>query len=305
VNHRKLLDGMMEICGVPQEKFRTVCSAIDKLDKVQWAEVMQEMVTQKGIAPQVALGIGMYVKDFACQLKRSDPAVIMRRIMEDRSLMTNARVQEAVKDMQLFFAYCDAFGCLARVSFDLSLARGLDYYTGVIFEAVTLTGHVGSIAGGGRYDNLIGMFATHPIPSVGMSVGIERILTLVEKKEIPTKPTKVYVASAGGGYLRERLELINVLWDANIPAEFAYANNPKAKNQIATANADDIPLIVFIGEDELKNGQYRVRDMDSTKEELVSKDEIVGHIRQRASAPRAAKVNKYEKKDQDDNQDQE
>lgn len=86
--------------------------------------------------------------------------------------------------MELLFTYCEAMGCLDRISFDFQLARGLDYYTGLIYEVVLTSGSVGSIAGGGRYDGLIGMFSGKQIPAIGVSIGIERVFSILEEKAI-------------------------------------------------------------------------------------------------------------------------
>jgi histidyl-tRNA synthetase len=181
VNHRKLLDGMFEACGVPKDKFRTICSAVDKMDKLPWEKVREEML-EKGLHADVADKIGHYVqqkghKDFA------------ERLLKDENLVKVEAAKTALDEMKVFLDYCETFGILKDVSFDLSLARGLDYYTGLIFEA-TLLGDdedvkgVGSVSGGGRYDELVSMFAQKgvKIPCVGFSIGIERLFSIMEAR---------------------------------------------------------------------------------------------------------------------------
>ena len=133
--------------------------------------------------------------------------------------------------MRLLFTYCEAMGCLNNLLFDFSLARGLDYYTGLIYEAVlTDTDRVGSIAGGGRYDKLVGMFSGKDIPAIGVSVGIERVFSIFEEKlSATTRPihTQVMVAQIGKNLTTERLKILNELWAANIPAETEYKDTPK------------------------------------------------------------------------------
>nr|XP_032624768.1 histidine--tRNA ligase, cytoplasmic-like [Chelonoidis abingdonii] len=135
--------------------------------------------------------------------------------------------------MKLLFEYLTLFGIADKISFDLSLARGLDYYTGVIYEAILLQpqnahkeelGSVGSVAGGGRYDGLVGMFDPkgRKVPCVGVSIGIERIFSILEQKveaseeKIRTTETQVLVAAAQKKLLEERLKLISELWDSGI-----------------------------------------------------------------------------------------
>lgn len=181
LNHRKLLDAIFELCGVPADKFRPICSAVDKLDKMPWSEVKQEMVEEKGLSCEAADRIGEFV------LHSGQPKELLCTFRQRALFGTHAAANQALNDLQLLFDYLDAMGSLQHVSFDLSLARGLDYYTGVIYEAVLLDGSsssVGSIAAGGRYDNLVGMFSPSGVqtPCVGVSIGVERVFALLERK---------------------------------------------------------------------------------------------------------------------------
>ncbi|CAL4135130.1 unnamed protein product, partial [Meganyctiphanes norvegica] len=183
VNHRKILDGLFGACGVPADKFRTICSAVDKLDKSPWEEVRKEMVDEKGLNPDVADLIGGYVK-------LSGREELIEKLQVDERLKESKDAQAGLKDMSLLFEYCKLLNCHENLVFDMGLARGLDYYTGVIYEAILQTGQVGeegsvgSVAGGGRYDNLVGMFdpKKKTIPCVGVSFGIERLFAVYERK---------------------------------------------------------------------------------------------------------------------------
>lgn len=217
LNHRRLLDGIFAISGVPPEKFRTICSAVDKLDKLAWEEVRAEML-QKGLAPAVADRIGTFVT------LKGAPATLLAQLKNEGRTRGNGDAEAALEELGVLFKYLDVLGCTSRVSFDLSLARGLDYYTGVIYEAV-LTGadRVGSIAAGGRYDGLVGIFGGEQIPAVGFSIGIERLFTIIEQDALATgaskkhaSPTQVYVASVGKNMLVERMRLCKFLWQNGI-----------------------------------------------------------------------------------------
>ena len=149
LNHRRLLDSIFDLCGCPPDKFRTICSAVDKLDKEPWAEVRREMVDDKGLDPKVADRIGEFV-----QLKSAQGAPAELRARIAPMFGGHAGALAALAELDTLFEYLDAMGSAHAVSFDLSLARGLDYYTGVIYEAVIMDGTstVGSIAAGGRCD---------------------------------------------------------------------------------------------------------------------------------------------------------
>ena len=146
LNHRKLLDAIFEIAGVPMEKFRPICSAVDKLDKAPWSEVKHEMVYEKGLSEDVADKIGVFV------LQSGEPRQMWNQLQSSKLFGDHIGANEAMKDLNLLFNYLEGMGSLQYISFDLSLARGLDYYTGVIYEAVLTSGtsQVGSIAAGGR-----------------------------------------------------------------------------------------------------------------------------------------------------------
>ena len=183
LNHRRLLDAILDLCGVPSDKFRTICSAVDKLDKEPWSEVKREMVEDKGLDVEVADKIGVFV------VQKGEPWAMYNSLMENKVFGTHKGALDALEDLRILFEYLQAMDKLKYISFDLSLARGLDYYTGVIYEAVCMNGNtqVGSIGGGGRYDNLVSMFqeAGNVTPCVGVSVGIERVFTLMEERYVP------------------------------------------------------------------------------------------------------------------------
>ncbi|KAG7484913.1 hypothetical protein MATL_G00055080 [Megalops atlanticus] len=291
VNDRRLLDGMFAVCGVPEEKFRTVCSSVDKLDKAPWQDVRAEMVNEKGVAPKTADQIGAYVS------KRGGKD-LAEELLRDPKLAQNEQAQEGLKDMKLLFEYLQLFKVTDKVVFDLSLARGLDYYTGVIYEAVLIQPQgageegvaVGSVAGGGRYDYLVGMFDPKgkKVPCVGVSIGIERLFSIMEQKtensaeKVRTTETQVLVASAQKDLLEERLKLVAELWDAGIKAEVVYKANPKLLNQLQYCEETGIPLVAILGEQELKDGVVKLRCVASREEVEVSRAQLVAEVNRRA-----------------------
>ncbi|XP_054550293.1 histidine--tRNA ligase, mitochondrial isoform X2 [Talpa occidentalis] len=288
VSDRRILDGMFAVCGVPESKFHTICSSVDKLGKMSWEDVKYEMVVKKGLAPNVADRIGDYVQ---CHGGMS----LVKQMFQDHGLSQNKQALKGLEDLKLLFEYLTLFGVAEKISFDLSLARGLDYYTGVIYEAVLLPTpaqpeeeplNVGSVAAGGRYDGLVGTFG-HNVPCVGLSIGVERIFSIMEQrmnmfgKNIRTTETQVFVATPQKNFLQERLKLIAELWDAGIKAELLYKNNPKLLTQLHYCEKAGIPLVVIIGEKEVKEGIITLRTVASREEVDIKRENLVAEIQKR------------------------
>ncbi|GFS22981.1 histidine--tRNA ligase, cytoplasmic [Elysia marginata] len=294
VNHRKLLDGVFAACGVPDHKFRPICSAVDKLDKTPWAEVRKEMVEEKGLDPVAADKIWEYVQ-------LSGGTELLDKLLQDENLTSQKKAVEGMEDIKLLLQYCEAYGITDRVSFTLSLARGLDYYTGVIYEAV-FTGAqpalassseeegsvgVGSIAGGGRYDGLVGMFDSkgRKVPCVGISLGIERLFSIMEAKvqeseqKFRTTETQVYVIAAQKGMVEERLKLCRTLWDADIKTEQSYKKNTKMLTEFQYCEQTGIPVAIIIGQSEIEAGIVKLKVMSSREEREVKRCDMLEEIR--------------------------
>ncbi|CAO2649341.1 Nn.00g067260.m01.CDS01 [Neocucurbitaria sp. VM-36] len=189
LNHRCILDGMFAAVVVPQDQLRLISSAVDKLEKSPWDEVKKEMI-QKGLAAEVADKLGSYLLSKDIQ-DASDIESTISFIRSDELLMANENVMKGVQEMELLSQYLNAYDIGAYVKFTLSLARGLDYYTGLIYEVIPESSsaangselQIGSIAAGGRYDNLVGMLSRRDIPCVGISFGVDRILTILDARQ--------------------------------------------------------------------------------------------------------------------------
>ncbi|KAJ3120061.1 Cytoplasmic and mitochondrial histidine tRNA synthetase [Nowakowskiella sp. JEL0407] len=285
INHRKILDGMFEVCGVPKESLRAISSAVDKLDKMPWEEVKKEMVEQKGLDASVADKIGEYVK-------LRGGAEVCELLAKDENLIANAAAAQGIEDMKKMFKYLALFGVENYASFDLSLARGLDYYTGVIYEAVFTntesddTSGIGSIAAGGRYDDLVGMFGGKKIPCVGISIGVERIFSLLKKQTkvetIKANEVEVYVICPRDGLLEERMKIATELWDNGIKTEFAYKAKPRQQTQFDTCRKQQIPIAVIINSADLAQGKVKLQDMNGVteeKEKLVNRSDVVAEVK--------------------------
>ncbi|EPE35974.1 Class II aaRS and biotin synthetase [Glarea lozoyensis ATCC 20868] len=308
INHRQILDGLFAVAGVPDEKMRSISSALDKMDKMSWSEVKREMVQEKGLLEEVADRIGDYVR------RSGDIYEVLQFLESNPGFSANENMKAGLHDMRLLVSYLEALDVVNKVSFDLSLARGLDYYSGLIFEIITkppsgnvavVSGEgiqsseqrkpepsqVGSIAAGGRYDSLVGMYGKRPIPCVGVSFGVDRICTVLEERREKAQKPKidVYIMAFSGkdsnGFLLERMMVARQLWDAGIRAEFAAKVKPNLPQQFKAAK--DLPLAVIFGQDELSAGQVRLKvllpdnDENDTKDrgQLVSREDLVEEVK--------------------------
>ncbi|KAK7726045.1 Cytoplasmic and mitochondrial histidine tRNA synthetase [Botryosphaeria dothidea] len=330
INHRKILDGIFAVCGVPADKIRTISSAVDKLDKSPWTEVRREMTEDKGLDPAVADKIGEYVN-----LRGGED--LLAKLQANETLAANESAKKGLDDMALLFNYLNVFKVMDKISFDMSLARGLDYYTGVIYEVVTEGSApasaagaapeaqkaqkkgkkaaaddddrsndpsvgVGSVAAGGRYDELVGMFSgKSQIPCVGISFGVERIFSITKARMEAEKTAAgvrlneidVFVMAFGGkgftGLLPERMEVARTLWEAGIKAEFSWKVKPKLPQQFKQAETGGVPFAIILGEDELNDGKVKIKQMglpDGHPEKdgvLIEKSNMVEEVKRRVA----------------------
>lgn len=336
INDRRILDGLFEVCGVPADKIRTISSAVDKLDKMPWAEVRKEMVEQKGLDGEVADRIEKYVTLKGGKGDSQTAEQLLDKLKGDEALMANAKAKDGIAQFEKLLGYLRSWGALDVISFDLSLARGLDYYTGVIYEIITEgsrpptltngdkaadekkktdkkakkvadededrsddpTVGVGSVAAGGRYDNLVGRFRDKAdVPCVGVSFGVDRILSITKKRMeqgqkfsyITSKATDVYVMAFGGkefdGALRERMAIANQLMDAGFTAELTYKEKPKLPAQFKKAEQCGAPIGIILGQDEMKEGKVKIKvmglpDSDPRKEGvLIEQKDLISEVR--------------------------
>uniref|UniRef100_A0A8R1DMC0 histidine--tRNA ligase n=1 Tax=Caenorhabditis japonica TaxID=281687 RepID=A0A8R1DMC0_CAEJA len=306
LNHRLILEGMFAVSGIPAKEFKTICSSVDKLDKTPWAEVEEEMIKEKGLTKEQTTKLGQFVR-----FRELNPTLTNVELLEQMSqldgLGANDKFKKGAEELKVLIEYVDIYG-VKSVRYEPSLARGLDYYTGAIYEAVApkaLEGTevekseetagqpvgVGSVAAGGRYDGLVGMFAAKTnVPCVGVSFGIERLFAIKEARQkaavktFRTCETEVFVASPQKNLLKERMKLVNTLWSAGIKTEMAYKANPKGLTQFQYAEEKLIPLVVIVGEREIQEGIVKLRDVVTREEKDVTLDSLVTVIRERLAA---------------------
>eukprot|EP01103_Thecamoeba_quadrilineata_P002340 TRINITY_DN1230_c0_g1_i1.p1 TRINITY_DN1230_c0_g1~~TRINITY_DN1230_c0_g1_i1.p1 ORF type:complete len:505 (-),score=99.61 TRINITY_DN1230_c0_g1_i1:3-1349(-) len=290
VNHRKLLDGILGHSGVPENLFSPIASAIDKLDKSPWKEVREEML-QKGISAEVADKLGEYAVINSFDRKQS-PTELVDYLLTT-SLASNPSAAEGLKEMKSLFRYVAAYGRLDKLSFDLSLARGLSYYSGFVVETVAhgtviedgKAVGVGSICGGGRYDSLVDAFGSRKLPAVGFSVGIERIFAIIQgrSKKVITD-TQALVVSVEDVF-EQRIRLCCALRKAGIVTEIVLDFNPNLKKQLKYAQSNGIPFVVFVGRKglvvdvPLGDESVVIKDMSKSTQVVVNESDVADKIK--------------------------
>ncbi|MCB0758261.1 MAG: histidine--tRNA ligase [Flavobacteriales bacterium] len=271
VNDRKVLSAIAEISGQP-EKVVDMVTAIDKLDKIGQEKVEEEM-RAKGISePAIATIAPLF------RLSGTWPE--QRKKLDDW-LGSVPLAQEGLKNLSTVFG---AVGPLknATLEFDPTLARGLDYYTGAIFEVKSQEGNMpGSICGGGRYDDLTGIFGLKDMSGVGISFGADRIYdVLLETNKFPAElggSTRMLFANFGEKEAMHCLKLLRAVREAGIAAEL-YPDAVKMAKQFKYADDKGIPFVAIIGENELKQGIVTVKEMKSGEQKAVKEEDLLSII---------------------------
>lgn len=268
INDRKVLTGIAEVCGQP-DKVVDIVTAIDKLDKIGREKVEEEMRT-KGVSDEAIKGIAPLF-DLKGNWEEQRPLL-------EKWLASSTTAQQGLKDLAFTF---DAVGALksAKLEFDPTLARGLDYYTGAIIEVKAAEGTMpGSICGGGRYDDLTGIFGLKNMSGVGISFGADRIYdVLLETNKFPAElggSTKLLFANFGEAEAMHCLKLLRTVREAGIAAEL-YPDAVKMAKQFKYADDKGIAYVAIIGENEMKQGLVTVKDMKTGEQKAVKWEELL------------------------------
>ena len=267
INNRKVLTGIAEIAGAP-DKVVDITVAIDKLDKIGLEKVKEEMA-ERGI-PEA--GIAVIEKILSLQGSSADKIGAMKALFE--SSQTGLKGLEELEEL---FGLIEAAGVKAPVEMDLSLARGLNYYTGAIFEVKAQDWEIGSICGGGRYDNLTGIFGLPDLSGVGISFGADRIYDVLTGLELfPAaleQSTKLLFAVMGADELRYVLPLAKALREAGIAVE-VYPEATKLKKQFDYADKKAIPFISINGSTEIEAGTVNLKNLVSGEQKAFPANDI-------------------------------
>ncbi len=267
INNRKVLTGIAEIAGAP-DKVVDITVAIDKLDKIGLEKVKEEMA-ERGIPAE---GIAVIEKILSLQGSSADKIGAMKALFE--SSQTGLKGLEELEEL---FGLIEAAGVKAPVEMDLSLARGLNYYTGAIFEVKAQDWEIGSICGGGRYDNLTGIFGLPDLSGVGISFGADRIYDVLTGLELfPAaleQSTKLLFAVMGADELRYVLPLAKALRQAGVAVE-VYPEATKLKKQFDYADKKAIPFISINGSSEIEAGTVNLKNLVSGEQKAFPAQDL-------------------------------
>ncbi|WP_276364251.1 histidine--tRNA ligase [Daejeonella sp. H1SJ63] len=274
INNRKILSGIAEIIGKP-ELIIDMTVAIDKLDKIGFEGVTKELI-ERGFTD--------------ADIETLKPIIALKGSNEEKlnSLRSVLAVSETglkgISEIETIFSYLARLSILntqysiLNVELDITLARGLNYYTGAIFEVKTNEVAMGSIGGGGRYDDLTGMFGLSNLTGVGISFGADRIYDVLEElnlfPESATESTKVLISNFDAEAEKYALPVLQQIRNAGISAEI-YPSSAKLKKQMAYADDKSIPYVILIGSDEMESGLLTLKNMKNGEQQKVSVEEII------------------------------
>ncbi len=272
LNNRKVLSGIAEIIGAP-EKIVDITVAIDKIDKIGIENVNAELL-EKGIS-----------QDAVNQLQ---PLLTLSGTNEEKleslsKLLASSEIgQKGIEELRYVISNTDEVGIDATLELDVSLARGLNYYTGTIIEVKANDVQIGSITGGGRYDNLTGVFGLEGVSGVGISFGADRIFDVLNQLNLypaeAQNTTKVIFVNFGENEAKASLKHIKALRAKGISCEL-YPENAKMKKQMGYANDNKIPYVAIVGETELANNTITVKCMSTGEQRQMSIDEMIENLK--------------------------
>ena len=271
INNRKRLTGIAEVIGAA-DKIVDITVAIDKLDKIGIDNVNAEL-REDGLSED--------------QIAKLQPIISLSGTNEEK-LKTIAQVldgsetgKKGVEETEYILSVLHVVGLKNEIQLDLTLARGLNYYTGAIFEVKALDVEMGSITGGGRYDNLTGIFGMPGLSGVGISFGADRIYDVLNTLDLYPKDsmstTQILFINFGEKETAYCLPIINKVRKEGIHAEI-YPDAAKMKKQMSYANAKQIPFVALAGENEMKEGKITLKNMETGEQQMVTPEELIGRL---------------------------
>ena len=277
ISHRRLLACLGLAAGVPETQASILYRAVDKLDKIGVAGVTAEM-TAAGITEAAAARL--------LNLVTATGSTATVFAMLRRELASVADAEPAIAELEELFAYLPDFGVAAdRYQLDLTLARGLDYYTGPVYEATVTEPKVGSVAGAGRYDGLVGTFLGRALPATGMSLGLERIVEVVtEHRLMPTPGTVAQILVIPfADTVSDAAKIASTLRAADLRVDLSLQPNRGLGDQLKRAGRQGIPVAVIVGAAELANGTVGVKQLKSGEQTWEPVADLATTLRTRLS----------------------
>ncbi|MDH8702546.1 histidyl-tRNA synthetase [Dysgonomonadaceae bacterium PH5-43] len=267
MNNRKILSGIAEIIG-EADKIVDITVAIDKLDKIGLDNVNKEL-SEKGISEDA---ISKLQPIILLKGSNNEKLSVLRNVLSASSIGL-----QGVEEMQTIINKVDVVGVNSEFELDLTLARGLNYYTGAIFEVKALDVQIGSITGGGRYDNLTGVFGMPGVSGVGISFGADRIFDVLNQLELypenATQSTKVLFVNFGEKEENFILPIVSKLRINGVNAEI-YPEAQKMKKQMSYADSNKIPFVAIVGENEINENCILLKNMQTGEQQKLAVEDI-------------------------------
>ena len=272
INNRKILTGIAEVIG-EADKIVDITVAIDKLDKIGIDNVNEEL-RSVGISEEA--------------IQKLQPIISLSGTNEEKletisQVLASSEVGlKGVEEIRFILNALKQGSLTNEIKLDLTLARGLNYYTGAIFEVKALDTPMGSITGGGRYDNLTGIFGMPGLSGVGISFGADRIYDVLNALDLYPKEavngTKVLFINFGEKETNYCLPIVRACRQANIPTEM-FPDKAKMKKQMSYANAKNIPFVVLAGDNEIAENKVTVKNMETGEQKLVTTEELISILK--------------------------
>ena len=272
INNRKILSGIAEVVGAP-DKVVDICTAIDKLDKIGLDNVCAEL-TERGLSCEAIAKMQPF---FAFGGTNEE------KLAQLRTVFANSEIgMRGVEEVTTVLNYVSLFNLNSPIELDITLARGLNYYTGAIFEVKAQDVAIGSISGGGRYDDLTGIFGLKNMSGVGISYGAERIYDVLNELNLfpaaISSPVKVLLLNFGENEEKYALSALQNLRAEGIACEI-YPDRAKIGKQMNYANAKSIPFVVMAGEEEMNKQVYTLKNMESGEQQSMPIAELAERVK--------------------------
>lgn len=271
INNRKILSGIAEVIG-EADKIIDITVAIDKIDKIGIDNVNAEL-REKGLSESAVEALQPIL---TLTGTNDDKLAVMSEFLKD-----SETGMKGLEEMRIVMDAIENLGHRGEMQIDISLARGLNYYTGTIIEVKALDVEIGSITGGGRYDNLTGVFGMPGLSGVGVSFGADRIYDVMTQLNLFPgdlgQSTKVLFVNFGEKEAMQSLKYVNALRAAGISAQL-YPDTAKMKKQMSMADADNIPFVAFVGESELGRDAIVLKDMADGTQRTYTLAETIGKL---------------------------
>lgn len=278
LNSRKILYGLAETVGA-KERFSDFTTILDKIDKIGWDKVKKELL-EINITGEAMTHLETLIKMTGSNTDKLNALASFLKASETG--------QEGVAEIREILSYAEHLGVQTPVAFEATLARGLNYYTGAIFEVLAADVEMGSLSGGGRYDNLTGIFGLEDVSGVGISYGADRIYDVMEELKLfpPALNTfsQVLCVNMGHAQMQYLIPLLGQLREMGIAAEL-YPDSVKMKKQMTYANKNNIPYVIIAGEDEMKTNTFTVKDMASGTQQQMALKQVLDLFKREQGAP--------------------